>query len=168
MSVLRRVLVDGGSGAGKTTLAARWRTAWERESGRPVQVVHLDDLYPGWHGLAMAQQALVDDVLRDDAPGYRRWDWAAGRPAEWVALDPGGLLLVEGCGALTPVTVARADLAVWLDVPAAERRRRALSRPGGAGFEPWWDAWAEQEQGHWARHRPWELAHLVVGAGQLS
>lgn len=165
---LHRVLVDGGSGSGKTTLAARWAATWQRLAGRPVQVVHLDDIYPGWHGLAAAQEVLVRDVLRDEAPGYRRWDWAAGAPAEWVPLEADGLLLVEGCGALTPSSVALADLAVWLDVPADRRRERALGRPDGDGFEPWWEVWAAQEREHWRAHRPWELAHLVVGTEQLS
>ncbi|WP_425278962.1 hypothetical protein [Corynebacterium bovis] len=52
------VLVDGRSGAGKTTLSGRIRGA---------VVVHLDDLYPGWAGLAAA--------MSPAAPGYRRWVW---------------------------------------------------------------------------------------------
>lgn len=153
------VLVDGGSGSGKTTfahaLAHRMRGA-----GRRVQVVSLDDLYPGWHGLAAASAMVVDDVL--GRGGYRRWDWHAGRPAEWVALDPDADLVVEGCGALTPASAALATRRIWLELDAETRRRRALGRADGDDFRPWWDIWADQEAEHWHAHQPWRLADTIM------
>ena len=62
------MLIDGRSGTGKTTLGEALAT----ELG--AQLVHLDDVYPGWDGLSAAASAVVEDVL--GAPsGYRRWDW---------------------------------------------------------------------------------------------
>ena len=147
------VLIDGGAGSGKSTLARRLADAW----GSPVQVVSLDELYPGWHGLAAASDAVARDVLRDRSPGYRRWDWSAGARAEWVSLDPRLPLIVEGCGALTPAARAAATLGVWCELDESERRRRALARPTEP-FDGHWDEWAAQEAEHWRRHRPWELA----------
>ena len=43
-------LIDGPSGSGKTTLAAEIEQHWN--SAVKLQVVHMDDLYPGWDGLA--------------------------------------------------------------------------------------------------------------------
>jgi uridine kinase len=43
------ILIDGQSGAGKTTLAQRVVQRWPVQ-GR-VQSVALDSLYPGWDGL---------------------------------------------------------------------------------------------------------------------
>ncbi|MEL4175313.1 hypothetical protein MTQ24_00860 [Corynebacterium bovis] len=138
------VLVDGRSGAGKTTLSGRIRGA---------VVVHLDDLYPGWAGLAAAGDIVAAHVLDPVAPGYRRWDWSAGRPGEWVALDPGADLVVEGCGAVTGATLTAArrrsgDRVLTVDVTGPEglRRRRALDRD--PGFAAFWDLWALQELQH--------------------
>jgi hypothetical protein len=51
------VLLDGRSGTGKTTLAGVL-------AGRlGAQLVHLDDLYPGWDGLRAASEAVVAEVL---------------------------------------------------------------------------------------------------------
>ena len=61
------VAIDGPSGAGKTTLA----DALAERLGCPV--VHLDELYPGWSGLAAGIDRLDAEVL---AP------LAAGEPAE--------------------------------------------------------------------------------------
>ena len=167
MSTLRRILVDGGSGAGKTTFARRLCDLWQEDCGQPVQLVSLDFFYPGWHGLEEASRMVVDDVLTADSPGYTPWDWKRSVPLPRVALDPRLPLLVEGCGALSRRSAALAELTIWLDMDADRRRERALSRPDGAGFGPWWEVWAAQEQKHWERNRPWELASLMVEPSTL-
>ena len=88
MSTLRRILVDGGSGAGKTTFARRLCDLWQEDCGQPVQLVSLDFFYPGWHGLEEASRMVVDDVLTADSPGYTPWDWKRSVPLPRVALDP--------------------------------------------------------------------------------
>ena len=150
------VLIDGGAGSGKTTLArqvvAEWPTA---------QLVSLDDCYPGWDGLAAGSAMVTTDLLRSVGPGYRRWDWQHGRPADRVALDAARPVVVEGCGAITPASRALADLAVWVELDAATRRSRAIARDG-EGFAAHWDEWAAQEAVHWRAHHPHQLADLVV------
>ena len=143
------VLVDGPSGAGKTTFAA----AVARRTG--LRVVHLDDFYPGWSGLAAASRMVADDVLHPASPGYRRWDWVNGAPADWVPLDPGESLIVEGVGSVTEASVAAAGalgevLTVRINAPAQVRRTRALTLD--TGYAPYWDMWARQEDQHFSAH----------------
>lgn len=136
------VLIDGPSGAGKTTLALTMGAALR------ITVVHLDDFYPGWGGLAEGARIVAEDVLREVDPGYRRWDWQRQQPGEWVALQPGGDLIVEGVGAVSEASVAaarrRGDVTtVRVVADAGVRKRRALRRdPGYAAF---WEMWAKQE-----------------------
>ncbi|QGU04244.1 nucleoside/nucleotide kinase family protein [Corynebacterium comes] len=143
------VLVDGPSGAGKTTFAE----AVSRRTG--LRVVHLDDFYPGWSGLASASRMVVHDVLDPRDPGYRRWDWVAGVPGDWVSLDPEESVIIEGVGAVTEASIAAAGalgdvLTVRLNAPARVRRARALTRD--TGYEPFWDMWAGQEELHFREH----------------
>ena len=156
------VLVDGGSGSGKTTLARLLADAWPG----PIEVVSLDSFYPGWDGLAAASAAVASDVLDPERPGYRRWDWDAGRPAEWVDLDPTASLIVEGCGALTPRNRALATSGVWVVGGPDARRAAALARDGEE-FAPHWEQWAAQERAHWRAHRPRELADWWVVDGRF-
>lgn len=149
------VLIDGGAGAGKTTLAQALVAGWPDES---AQLVSLDDLYPGWHGLAAGAAAVPELIV---GSGYRSWDWRADRPGPWRSLDPARALVVEGCGAITAGARALAGLAVWVDLEPDERRRRALARDGG-DFCEHWSEWADQEARHWERDSPRQLADLVI------
>lgn len=149
------VLIDGGAGSGKTTLAEMLAVHWP--GGRGVQSVSLDDLYPGWGGLAVGSAAVPALIT---GKGYHRWDWHTSRPDGWRELDPTRALIVEGCGAISPASRPLAGLAVWLELDAEQRRHRALARDG-AVFAAHWDDWAVQEAAHWQANRPWELADLI-------
>ena len=157
------VLIDGCSGAGKTSLARLLVSAWPG-NGR-VQLVALDWLYPGWDGMDSGVDAARDSILRPHAKGeigvWRRWDWDAGKPAEACAVDPSLPLIVEGSGLLTGRTAPLGDVCVWVEAPAGARRVRALARDGDA-YRPHWDRWARQENRHLERDRPVELATVQV------
>lgn len=156
----RVTLIDGRSGAGKTSLAALLSARLPQ-----VQVLALDALYPGWDGLEQGVDAVLHGVLEALARGeeghWRRWDWAKERPAEAHAVDPARPLIVEGSGILTPRTAALADVRVWLRSPAASRKARALARDGEA-YRPHWDRWAGQEEQHLRTDEPERWATHVL------
>ena len=109
------------------------------------QVLHLDDWYPGWDGLAQGAEVarrIAADLREGRASSYVTWDWetnTSGLAVE-VPLAP---TIIEGCGAWD----ADADLSVWIADPGeAERRRRALARDG-ATYAPHWQRWAMQDRG---------------------
>ncbi|WP_454229155.1 uridine kinase family protein [Propioniciclava flava] len=121
----RVVAIDGLSGAGKTTLASLVAA----RLGAPV--VHMDDLYPGWDGLAAGVAYLVDAVLRPLAVGeparYRAWDWAderrGSRPVLGAAADVGaGRLWGQRGGGVVVCVGARVGRGAHRD-PACARAR---------------------------------------------
>lgn len=148
------LLLDGRSGAGKTVLAR------ELASRTGAVLVSLDDVYPGWDGLAAASAA-VPGIIRTGA--WRRWDWAADAPAGEARIDRSGSLIVEGCGAISRASRALADHAWWIERDDAERKARALGRDGET-YAPHWERWARQEEAHLAAERPRELADRILDA----
>jgi uridine kinase len=158
----RVAAVDGRSGAGKTRLAD------ELSAGLGAPVVSLEDLYGGWDGLERGIELLVAEVLEPLAAGraarVRRYDWTAREWAEPAVLEPPEVLIVEGVGAGARRAAAFESLLVWLDAPAAVRKRRALDRDGDT-FAPHWDQWAAQEDAMLARERTPERADLVLRTG---
>ena len=156
----RTVLIDGRSGSGKTTLAKHLRSLWAGS-----QILRLDDVYPGWDGLAWAADHVTTELLaprRDGRPGrWRSWNWVRDCPGRWHTVDPAQRLIVEGVGALNAGSRALADLGIWVDTPDAERKRRAMLRDGDT-YRPHWDRWAAQEDDYIARHDPRSAADWVV------
>ena len=132
------IAIDGRSGSGKTELAG---ACTPRLS---AAVVHMDDLYPGWDGLAPAVALLGELLARLRTGAQVRqpvWDWSAGAYTREVTLPTGGVLIVEGVGSGCAGDV---DLLVRVRAGADVRRRRALARDGET-FRPHWERWAAQE-----------------------
>jgi len=152
------LLVDGRSGAGKTVLATRLAAA------TGAALVSLDDVYPGWDGLA-AGAAAVPAIVRDGR--WRRWDWVRDRPGDAASVDRSGSLIVEGCGAISRASRPLADHAWWLDRDATERKARALGRDGDA-YAPHWERWAAQEEEFARREGSRALADLVLTGGDAA
>jgi uridine kinase len=152
-------LIDGRSGAGKTTIG---RAVASRER---ATLLSLDEVYPGWDGLEAGEQHVLVSVLRPLAAGlparYRRWDWRRATPADWVAIDPARPLVIEGCGAISPQARRLADHAIWVDLDDTARRKRAIDRDGDL-FAAQWERWARQEEWHARLHRPRDTADEIV------
>jgi uridine kinase len=150
--------VDGPSGAGKTRLAEQLRAGLDRAS-----VVHLDDFYPGWHGLEASVPRLVAWVLQPVSVGrparWRRYDWVAGRYAEWHEVPDCDVLVVDGVGSGARACAPYLDALLWVETTEDERYRRAMARDG-VGYRPYWRQWAAAERTHHARERTRERADV--------
>ncbi len=153
------VAVDGPSGSGKTTLAG------QVAQRLPAGIVAMDDLYPGWDGLAAAVGLVTRQVLEPLAQGrpaaYRRWDWERGEWAEPVDVAPERFLVLEGCASSVLPAGAYAAVRVWVDADPAVRMRRGVERDGEA-YRPHWERWARQEAALFAADRTRERADLLV------
>lgn len=148
-----RYLIDGRSGSGKSELATAIAADWPE-----LQLVHLDDLYPGWDGLEEGS-GQVAGILTDGR--WRAWDWATGAPGQWHDLDLRRPILIEGMGALTRASRPLADVALWVELDDSARRERALRRDGEL-YAPHWDRWAAQEAALIAQENPLGLADEIV------
>jgi uridine kinase len=169
----RLICVDGPAGSGKTTWAAGIERALDTATGAggrglgrrgACAVVHMDDLFEGWSGLAHvdAQLERLLVPLADGRTGtYRRYDWTAGRFAEEVRVEPAPLLLLEGVGSGSARFASLVTLLVWVEAPHDLRMRRGIDRDGDA-FAPHWERWAHDEAELFARERTRERAEVIV------
>jgi len=153
------VAIDGPSGSGKTSLAHGVVEAL----GCPV--VHMDEIFPGWDGLAEAVELVTTEVLEPTARGepaaYRLWDWDHDRWGGTRTVRPGAFLVVEGCGSSVGTAGGYAAVRVWVDADRAVRRARGLERDGEV-YRPQWERWAAQEDALFGADRTRERADLVL------
>ena len=160
------VAVDGPSGAGKSVFAA----ALAARLGDP-QVVHMDDLYPGWDGLAEAVPRLHDQVLaplaRGERAAYQRYDWDRGGYAEWHDVPAAPVLVVEGVGCGARACAPYLSVLVWVEAGRELRFARGMERDGET-YRPHWERWAVQEEALFAAEGTRGRADLVVRTDQAA
>lgn len=161
---VRLVCVDGPAGSGKTTLAGRLADA-VGHVGLAASVMHLDDLYEGWSGLAgvweRVEAQLLGPLGRGEPGRWRRYDWAAGRFAEWHDLPVPDVLVLEGCGSAPRAVDGRAALLLYVEAPLRVCLRRGLDRDGEA-MRSEWVRWQVVEAAQFAAERTRERSDVVV------
>lgn len=176
------VAIDGGSGAGKSTVAH----AVQRATG--AAIVTLDDFY----------NTRVPDHLWITLPVERRlsdvFDWErvrqqalillrCGQPARWQAFDflaglrpdgtyalqstftevaPAAVIVLEGAYSASAPLADLIDLAVLVDVPVQERHRRTSARDSADFLRAWHATWDEVERHYFNVVRPRQSFDLVV------
>jgi uridine kinase len=165
LSGTRWVGVDGRGASGKTTLAYRIAVALPG-----AQVISVDDFarphIRGWE-LARFLRQVRDPLLAGRAARYQRWDFAADLGADWVDVQPGRPVVVEGVSATDVRLGLPWDVTLWVDAPIDVRQRRALARDGEAMRERWLTDWIPSEEDYVRRQQPQQRADLVVDGGDV-
>jgi hypothetical protein len=149
----RLVTVDGHSGSGKSVLAARLAA----ELTAPV--LSMEELYPGWSGLAaavpLARDWIAAPLFGGEPARWWRWDWVNDRREPEPRIQPcAPVVLLEGCGSgaepLRPFT----STAIWVECSEEERRRRLRARADWPGYAPHHEHWRAQEEALYRTYPP--------------
>ncbi|MGV8845233.1 4-amino-4-deoxy-L-arabinose transferase [Tessaracoccus sp.] len=159
------IAIDGPSGAGKTTFAAMVAEELHRRTRTRPQVVHMDDIFPGWDGLTEAVDLVAELVLEPLSAGiggrFRRWDWLAGARAEWVEVPMADWVVVEGVGSGSRRCRPHLAALAWMEADVAVRMARGIERDGEL-FRPHWQRWAIQEQALFAAENTRDHADVIL------
>lgn len=159
------IAIDGPAGSGKTTLAQHLAAV------PPAQLVHMDDLYPGWDGLEAAGDlvaGILSSLARGEIATYHRYDWEAGAYAEPHDVDPRGIVIIEGVGSVRREYRDLFSVVVMVTEPDPdERLRRGLARDGEDALEQW-RGWMERERQLHERVSLRNVADVVIdGTGEV-
>jgi adenylate kinase family enzyme len=157
------VLIDGRAGSGKSTLADALQRQLFKDGETLPRLIHMDDLYPGWNGLAAGaeylQRFILGPISQRTTAHWQLFDWVAGERVEWREFSGGTPLIVEGCGALNSQSAEFAQFKVWVETPEDVRHERWLAREGN---DDHWAAWAAQELDFYAREKSQALAEIKL------
>ncbi len=161
----RLVCIDGPAGSGKTTLArAVLAAARDLQPSGLAHLVHMDDLYAGWNGLADVAarvQALLEPLSRGEPGRYQRYDWVEQQFAEWHEVSPVPLLILEGVGSGSRGYRQWVTTLVWVTAPPRLRLQRGLDRDGHELHDRW-VAWMADEAALFRREATRRRAQLLV------
>jgi uridine kinase len=176
------IVLDGGSGAGKSTVAAML--------GQNIHavVVPLDDFFAvhipdwQWKALSIAERAkhvfdwqrlrndALEPLLANQSATWYPFDFAAGlRPDGTYALSthsverqPAPVIILDGAYSASPAVEDLIDLTVLVDVPVAERHKRLAQREDEPFLQRWHAVWDDVERYYFTEVRPEASFDLVV------
>ena len=144
---------------GKTRLAVRLAGALD------ATLVHLDDGYHGWGGLAAGRDAMIETVvepLTRGLPGrFRAWDWRRDIAGDFVDVLPADVVVIEGCGVSTPTSREFSSTVLWVECDETIRLERLSGRDRGE-FNDYYPSWDVQVDEHIAQNDPMTTATVVV------
>ena len=157
------ILIDGRAGSGKSTFAESLQQQLFRDGESAPRVIHMDNIFEGWDGLALGSDYLVRFILqplaRRETASWQDWSWVKNQRSSWREFSGGTPLIVEGCGSLTERSKEHADISIWLEASEETRRERWIQRE--RHLEKF-DFWAAQELDFYAREKSQSLADLVI------
>ena len=157
------ILIDGKAGSGKSTFAESLQQQLFRDGESAPRVIHMDNIFEGWDGLALGSDYMVRFILqplaRKETASWQDWSWVKNQRSSWREFSGGTPLIVEGCGSLTERSKEHADISIWLEASEETRRERWIQRE--RHLEKF-DFWAAQELDFYAREKSQSLADLVI------
>ena len=157
------ILIDGRAGSGKSTFAESLQQQLFRDGESAPRVIHMDNIFEGWEGLALGSDYMVRFILqplaRRETASWQDWSWVKNQRSSWREFSGGTPLIVEGCGSLTERSKEHADISIWLEASEETRRERWIQRE--RHLEKF-DFWAAQELDFYAREKSQSLADLVI------
>jgi len=157
------ILIDGRAGSGKSTFAESLQQQLFRDGESAPRVIHMDNIFEGWDGLALGSEYMVRFILqplaRRETASWQDWSWVKNQRSSWREFSGGTPLIVEGCGSLTERSKEHADISIWLEASEEVRRERWIQRE--RHLEKF-DFWAAQELDFYAREKSQSLADLVI------
>ena len=115
------VVIDGRAGSGKSSLAAALQNALFLEGESLPRLIHMEDLYEGWTGLAQGaeylQRIILMPLFGNKTASWQEYNWELNQRDRWREFSGGTPLIIEGCGSLNRYTASVSNITVWLDVP---------------------------------------------------
>ena len=165
------ILIDGRAAAGKSLFANQLAELYFKSEKQAARVISMDDLYPGWEGLASGSTYLLTQILTPLSQGktanWQVWNWADNKRGADDAVNGhrefsgGTALIVEGCGSISRLTSEIADITIWVEADSQIRKSRFNQRDGGK-FDGFFSIWSAQEDEFYEKEKSLELAQLII------
>ena len=164
------VAIDGGSAAGKTSLAELLREKYG------CAVFHADDFFlrpeqrcaerlaeaGGNMDRERLKAEVLDSLVKGEAVTYRPFSCKTMSLMDAVTVLPTKLTVLEGAYCLHPDLADAYDLKVFLDVDSQLQKQRILKREPAQKAEMFFNRWIPMEQRYFEQLKVKERCDIVI------
>lgn len=162
------IAIDGYGGSGKSTFAAKLRTALSI-----AFVFNIDDFIVKekitdsssdksvFDRRRLEQQVLLP-ASRGEQIRYQRLIWKSNSLSEPITVPDADYLIVEGISSYHPDIAGYYDHKIWIDTPIEVARERGRARDAGNENAQHWDRWAENDLLYQKHFHPERAADSIV------
>jgi uridine kinase len=151
--------IDGFGGSGKTTLARAIQSDFPGSA-----IITLDDFATDTTSGADRKRFLSQVLIRlfeSDAAHYQRFNWREKALADWITIEPIGLIIIEGVSVLGEDFNFHYDVRVWIDCPFELASQRMKERDKNMHNPQYFNVW-EKEDREYGKTEPWKRADLII------
>lgn len=162
------VAIDGGGGAGKSTLAR----LLQQSLGSQASVIQADDFYQlssrrstdigGNWDLPRLEEQVLQPLSQNEPARYERYDWETDRLAETHDIPAGGFVMVEGCYTMMQHLLPYYQFTIWVESPEEVRLQRGIERDGEEKRHLWEELWMPAEEVYIRTQNPMGAANIVI------
>lgn len=167
------VAIDGFGGSGKTTLATKLIASDSSLKMVPMDGFPCDPDQSPLHATGVQTRVDLERLesevlipLRDGEPSRytkKPW-WPVDQQDPVIEVQPGGVVLIEGCYSFHSDIRSYYDFSIWVDCPRQMATERAILRDGESGRHYWEQAHAPNEERYFEKQRPDTQVDLIVRA----
>lgn len=176
------VAIDGGSGAGKSSLGAMIQNQLD------ITLIPLDDFFSAeipdhqWEAFSPEERLkhvfdwcrlrhqVIEPLLRGETARWQAFDFETGpcpdgtysMQNEYKQREPANVILIEGACSASPALTDLVDLAILLDVPPEVRHARLAAREEKEFLMRWHTLWDSFEDFYFNQVRPKETFDIVI------
>jgi len=165
------IAIDGLGGSGKTTFT---KNLIDIEP--TIKILELDHFpclpeeYPFHPAGAQTRvsisrfmkEALIPLSLGKPAIYMNSFWWPTDLEPTQYIIEPGGIIMVEGCYSFHYDLRKYYDFSIWIDCPEEEAIKRAINRDGKQGVEIWEKVHSPNERNYAKKQQPIKDCDLII------
>lgn len=110
----------------------------------------------------LKNEVLIPLAIGKEARFQNTFWWPTEQTSEWFRVQPGGIVLIEGCYSFHKIIRDFYDFSIWIDCEPSKAMERAVTRDGDNARTHWEEAHAPNEQKYVIAQEPQKHVDLVV------
>lgn len=113
---------------------------------------------------------VIERLNNEKTAKYQIYDWREGKLLDWVEIEPGGIVVIEGVFAIHQDLASNYDIKIWVDCPPDLGFMRGIERDKMGddvdNTDKWISEWMPLEKDYVESQNPKQYADYVIDGSE--